>query len=90
MSEKNATLENTTANANSGCLRRMVRKCGKCKHAGPHFRIANLGTHMHCCHPDKSVSGEPGWDTLREWYGSCEHFIPNSRRDARREMDKQS
>ena len=56
--------------------KKMVRKCGKCKHAGPCFRIANLGTHMHCCHPEKSVSGEPGWDTLREWYGSCEHFIP--------------
>ena len=57
---------------------RLVRRCGTCAHGGEHFRMGRLGTHLHCCHPDKDVRDIPpqdcGWGTLREWYATCKHW----------------
>lgn len=54
------------------------KKCGTCRHGGPHFKIANIGTHLHCVHPDDDIADIPpkgtGWGTLREWYATCEHW----------------
>ena len=48
--------------------------CGNCKHGGEHFKIKNLGTHLHCEHPKEEVRGEDGWGTLREWYNKYSCF----------------
>lgn len=54
-------------------------RCGKCVHAGEHFRIPG-GTHLHCKHPVESVRDTPpygtGWGTLRRWTDSCSAFEP--------------
>lgn len=65
----------------AGSLPRLVRRCGKCVHAGEHFRLTG-GTHMHCNHPVESVRDTPpygtGWGTLRKWTDSCSDFAPRN------------
>jgi hypothetical protein len=47
-----------------------IQKCYNCKHGGTAFKVAKT-THLHCEHPDEKIAGEPGWGTLREWFGGC-------------------
>ena len=54
--------------ANEGCIQRIVvRWCGRCKHANRAFYVPYHGLCVHCCHTDESISGEPGWGTLRTY-----------------------
>lgn len=50
-------------------------KCHNCKHASSAFKIAGK-THHQCNHPKHDKGFEKGelspWDTLQEWYNSCE------------------
>lgn len=48
--------------------------CGRCRHACKAFYVPHVGLCVHCFHEDLVVSGEPGWDSLREYKqvrGSC-------------------
>jgi hypothetical protein len=58
------------------------KKCYNCKFRGDYFKIAKLN-HLHCEHPqytkERFVSGELSpWDTLREWWDTCEDFKQKS------------
>ena len=58
------------------------KKCFNCKHAGPSFKIAGK-THMHCEHPkyteEDFVNGKISpWDTLMEFWQTCEDFEPKT------------
>lgn len=45
----------------------VVQWCGRCKHANKAFYVPHIGLCVHCYHPDESVSGEPGWASLRDY-----------------------
>jgi len=54
----------------------IVRKiCYNCAWRGDMFRVTGMG-HCHCEHPDEEISGDQntGWDTLREFWASCNSF----------------
>ena len=51
-------------------------KCYNCKFATEGFKVGNL-THHHCCGPEYEAKDKAGefvspWDTLREWYDTCD------------------
>jgi len=50
-------------------------KCHNCKHASAAFKIAGK-THHQCCHPKHHEGLDNGtlsaWDTLQEFYNTCE------------------
>ena len=51
-------------------------KCHNCKHASKGFKIVG-NTHHQCNHPKHEEGFKSGklspWDTLQEWYNSCEY-----------------
>lgn len=47
-------------------------RCHNCKHAGETFKIDCL-THLHCQHPDRVATCQGGWDTLQEWWDTCDN-----------------
>lgn len=64
----------------SGQVENIVRRiCYNCKYRGEMFRINNMG-HCHCEHPDDNFSGDKttGWDTLREFWATCDGFEQRS------------
>ena len=63
----------------------VVQWCGRCKHANKAFYVPHHGLSVHCCHPDESVSGEPGWATLRRYEESndkCGSWEPREMHNA--------
>jgi len=58
----------------------IIKKCYNCKHSSKGFKIAGK-THLHCLHPKykdedfKSGKLSP-WDTLMEFWHTCEDFEP--------------
>ena len=60
-------------------LPKKKQKCYNCKHAGNQFKISGK-THLHCKHPKwikkhkESKHGVSAWDTLCEWWSSCNDF----------------
>ena len=56
-------------------------KCYNCKYSGQQFKIDKL-THLHCEHPNGEISGLSSppspWDTLREFWDSCESHEPKN------------
>lgn len=56
-------------------MEKAPRKCYNCKHASEAFKIAGK-THHQCNHPKHHAGFESGalsaWDTLQEWYNTCE------------------
>ena len=64
-------------------LPKKKQKCYNCKHAGEQFKVGNR-TCLHCEHPkwEKKYKENPGefsaWDTLREWWDTCDDFEPKS------------
>lgn len=56
------------------------KKCYNCDHSGNQFKIGNK-THLHCQHPryteEDFLNGKfSAWDTLREFWQTCEDFEP--------------
>jgi len=61
----------------------MKRICCNCKHAGNQFKVGNM-THLHCSHPDIKIRNprdheDTGWDSLRKFGETCEHFEPKEK-----------
>lgn len=62
------------------------RKCFNCKFKGPSFRLGKI-THMHCENPEYNkelkIGGELSpWETLREFWQTCErHEFNNQKGD---------
>jgi hypothetical protein len=54
-------------------MKQKKKWCYYCRHRGDIFKLHD-GNHCHCEHKDKSVAGEPGWDTLRRVFESCTEF----------------
>ena len=48
------------------------KKCYHCKHAGQPFKVGSL-THVHC-HHKKNEPVSTAWETLREWWDTCNDF----------------
>ena len=71
-------MKNETSKTEQPCtIQNVVRsaKCHNCKHSSTGFKIAG-NTHHQCNHPKHEEGFKSGelspWDTLQEWYNSCE------------------
>lgn len=48
-------------------------KCHNCKHAGEKFKLGpNSMTHIHCNHKKRLDERRCAWDTLMEFWQTCE------------------
>lgn len=52
------------------------KRCYNCKHGGDKFKIDKL-THLHCQHPKHDIPDISPWDTLCEWWSSCDDWESN-------------
>jgi len=58
------------------------QKCYNCRWAGQQFKVFKT-THLHCKHPrfDNEIKNSPtfsAWDTLREFWNTCDDYDPKN------------